>query len=82
MRCPGYHSSNDLTIENIPVNVYVSPHELAEAGADMNRNVAMLVQSFGEDFALPHLRRFGARCLVEEVALPKIPCESHYTLDI
>lgn len=70
MRCPGQRSSD---LENLTVDVYISPRELLEAGTDMNRKAASFVQSFGKDFALPHLRRFAARCRTEGVVLPQTP---------
>lgn len=73
MRCPGYRPSTVLSLENITVDVYVSPRELklAEGGERTSERVARLVQDFGAHIALPHLHRFQARCLAERVtALP------------
>lgn len=71
MRCPGYRPSTVMTLENITVDVYVSPRELVEGGKPMSERVAILVQEFGAHLALPHLHTFQARCIAERVkALP------------
>lgn len=31
----------------------------------MSKHIALMVQSFGAELAVPHLRRFNARCVVE-----------------
>jgi len=73
MRCPGYQTSEDLTAENITVDLYISPRELHERGQQISERVAVLAQSFGEDMALPHLRRFAARCFIENVVPLQAP---------
>lgn len=71
LRCPGYRSDSTLSLEDVTVEVYVSPRELAKGGKEMSERVALLVQEFGKHLALPHLHLFQARCLVENVkALP------------
>lgn len=71
LRCPGYRPSNTLLLENITVDVYVTPRELVEGGKRMSERVALLVQEFGTHLALPHLRRFQTRCWADGVkALP------------
>jgi hypothetical protein len=82
MRCPGYHASEELTAENITVDIYISPHELLEGGTKMNENVAVMVQKFWQDFALPHLHRFAAHCHVENIVPPQVPCESYHYSNI
>lgn len=67
LRCPGYQPSTVLSVENITVDVYVSPRELAEGGKKLSERVALLVQEFGANLALPHLLRFQTRCLFEGV---------------
>ena len=72
MRCPGYRTSEDLTPENVVLDVYLSPRELSEAQDQISECAAVLAQSFGQDIALPHLRRFAARCLNEKVVPPQV----------
>lgn len=75
MRCPGHLTSEDVTVENITIDVYVSPRELSETSSEIDKHTALLAQSFGEDIVLPHLRRFAARCRVEKVVPPQTPCK-------
>jgi hypothetical protein len=76
MRCPGYLTSEDLTVENVTIDVYMSPQELSETSSEISKHTALLVQSFGENIVLPHLRRFAERCRVEKVVPPQNPCKS------
>jgi hypothetical protein len=75
MRCPGYKASDDLTVENITVDLYITPRELLEPGP-VSEHAAVLVQRFGEDFVIPHLRRFAARCRIENIVPPEAPGKS------
>lgn len=73
LRCPGYLPLADTTIslEDLTIDVYVSPRELSEGGRNMSEHVALIVQEFGAHLALPHLSRFQNRCIKENVkALP------------
>jgi hypothetical protein len=65
LRCPGYSVQGDLAAEKITVDTYVSPRELKEGGKEMGKQVALMLQAFGAELAVPHLRRFYARCTVE-----------------
>jgi hypothetical protein len=65
LRSPGYRVQGDIAVEKITVDTYVSPRELKEGGKEMSKHVALMVQSFGAELAVPHLRRFNARCVVE-----------------
>lgn len=56
-----------MSLENLTVDVYISPRELTEGGKQVSERVALLVQEFGANLALPHLRRFQARCSMEGV---------------
>jgi hypothetical protein len=55
------------------IDTYISLHELKKGGKDLMKHIALLVQSFGTDIALPHLCRFEARCAVEGVRPPPAP---------
>lgn len=73
LRCPGYLPSADtaISLEDLTIDVYVSPRELSEGGRKMSERVALIVQEFGEHLALPHLCRFQNRCVKDDLkALP------------
>jgi hypothetical protein len=55
------------------VNAYISPHELKEGRKDLTKHIALMVQSFGADIALPHVHCFEACCAVEGVRPPSPP---------
>lgn len=67
LHCPGYQSKSTIAPENLTVEVYVSPRELAEGGKKFSEFVALIVQDFGTNLAVPHLRRFQSRCMTEGV---------------
>lgn len=73
LRCPGYRASNVLSLENITIDVYVTPRELVEGGTRISERVALLVQEFGTHLALPHLRRFQTRCRTDGVKALSAP---------
>ena len=47
-------------MQKISIDTYISPQEvgLSVGGAAIQEKVALLIQQFGEDIVLPHLRRF------------------------
>lgn len=67
LHCPGYQPKAAITPENLTVDVYVSPRELREGGPKFSELVALIVQDFGTNLAVPHLRRFQRRCSLEGV---------------
>lgn len=67
LRCPGYESSNQISLENLTIDVYISPSELTNGGGKATEHVALIVQAFGEHLALPHLQKFQAQCSTEGV---------------
>lgn len=67
LHCPGYQTKAAITPENLTVDIYVSPRELSEGGQKFSELVALIVQDFGTNLAVPHLRRFQDRCTVEKV---------------
>ena len=73
LRCPGFKPSEGSGAEHMTIDTYISPHELKAGGKDLTKHIALLVQSFGADIALPHLHRFEARCAVEGVRPPSVP---------
>lgn len=73
MRCPGYCPSAAIALENLTIDVFISPRELSEGGKKMSERVALLVQDFGAHIALPHLRHFQTRCLTENITALAAP---------
>ena len=55
------------------MDTYVSPRELKEGGKEMSKQIALLIQAFGEELAIPHLTHFQARCVLESVQPPSAP---------
>ena len=63
LHCPGYPVPTDIMVENISIDLYVTPRE---ANALENaKHIAYLVQSFGENLVHPHLLCFTHRHLTE-----------------
>jgi hypothetical protein len=67
LHCPGYKTPPNIAVDDITVDLYISPRELAEGGTERSRVIAQAVQSFGEELALPHLCKFQLRCKEEGV---------------
>ncbi|KAG6903535.1 hypothetical protein DXG01_017118, partial [Tephrocybe rancida] len=65
---PNSVSVNDLTVDTV-----VPPRELFKTGKEFSKAVAMLIQTFGYEIALPYLKRFQERCKAEHVAIPPAP---------
>jgi hypothetical protein len=76
LRCPGYSVQEDLAAEKITANTYVSPRELKKGGKEMSKQVALILQAFGAELAMPHLCCFHACCNVEglNAAAPPSMC--------
>ncbi|KAG1828057.1 hypothetical protein DFJ58DRAFT_737991 [Suillus subalutaceus] len=55
------------TPEQLPINVYITPRELHESSERIGGDVAVWVQAFAQEFAIPHLQRFNTRCLIEDI---------------
>jgi hypothetical protein len=74
--CPGHSIQGDLAAEKIMVDTYISPRELKEGGKEMSKQVALILQAFGAELAMPHLRCFHACCNVEglNAAVPPSMC--------
>jgi hypothetical protein len=78
LRCPGYRETGKLAPEKITVDTYISPRELKEGGKEMSKHIALIIQAFGAEIALPHLSRFVTRSVIEGVKPPSTP--STFTL--
>ena len=76
LRCPGHQPVS--TVEDITIDTYISPREMKEGGKELSKHLAFMVQTFGAEVVLPHLRRFARRCLVEQVEPPPASSKSSY----
>lgn len=70
LRCPGQQPTS---VEDLTVDTYISPRELNEGSKDLTKHIALIIQAFGADVALPYLQRFTKRCLAEQIELPFAP---------
>ncbi|KAG2337006.1 hypothetical protein BDR05DRAFT_952936 [Suillus weaverae] len=66
-------SEAGLTIspKQIGVNLYITPQELQEVPQQVGGDIAVLVQSFSQEFAIPHLQHFTKYCNIENIKPPK-----------
>lgn len=55
------------------MDAYISPREILLGGAEMQEKVALIIQQFGADIVLPHLRCFTSRCEVESIPPVQMP---------
>lgn len=67
MHCPGFKTPETFSVEDLTIDICVSPRELGEGGLEMSKVVALMVQSFGESLAIPYLHHFQSRCKLEGV---------------
>ncbi|KAG2058978.1 hypothetical protein BDR06DRAFT_1003624 [Suillus hirtellus] len=71
VQCPGSEAGLTISPEQIGVNLYITPWELQEVPQQIGGDVAVLVQSFSQEFAVPHLQCFTKHCNIENIKLPK-----------
>jgi hypothetical protein len=70
IRCAGSEAVSSP--ENLPVDLYITPRELQETPERIGGDLAVWVQVFAQEFAMPHLERFNQRCVIENIQPP--PC--------
>jgi hypothetical protein len=73
LRSPGYQPSQETCLNDVTVDVYISPHELAEGGLELQSAINAFVQAFGCDIVIAHLQHFVTRCHAESMRPPKPP---------
>ena len=73
LHCPGFKANQKSSVADISVDLFISPRELAEGGIEMSEAIALMVQSFSDHVALPHLHLFQLRCKGEGVKAPPLP---------
>ncbi|KAF8878305.1 hypothetical protein BD779DRAFT_1474828 [Infundibulicybe gibba] len=71
MRIPGY-STQPIQTNDFTVDVYVPPREIIEGGEKFTEHVALMVQTFGEQIAIPYLHRFREHCHNEAIKAPNL----------
>ena len=59
LRCPGFLVASDFSVENVSVDAFITPHIVEISGTQ--ERLAYLIQSFGDNIAVPHLHRFTLR---------------------
>jgi hypothetical protein len=74
LRTPGYCVSSNVHVEDVTIDTYISPHEIHFNGPRTQEKVALLVQQFGMDIALPHLCCFTGQCQDKGITEVKKPC--------
>ncbi|KAG6905187.1 hypothetical protein DXG01_004375 [Tephrocybe rancida] len=75
LRCPGFQAPASMGTDSVTVDLVVPPRELLapEGGKELSKALALMVQAFGKDVALPYLARFNQRCRAEGVVAPPVP---------
>ncbi|KAG6912058.1 hypothetical protein DXG01_001149, partial [Tephrocybe rancida] len=73
LRVPGQAFANNVGVEELTVDVVVPPRERSETGKEFSKTVAILIQTFGYNIALPYLKRFQDRCAAEGVTVLPTP---------
>ncbi|KAG2112651.1 uncharacterized protein F5147DRAFT_650807 [Suillus discolor] len=67
IRCAGGKATPNISPEQIPIDIYITPHELQETPQRIGEDVTVLVQAFVQEFAVPHLKCFAVRCIVKNM---------------
>ena len=75
IHCPGKEVSEMLKLEQVSVDLYITSCELQETSEQIGGNVAVMVQAFCQEFAVPHLHCFTQRCRKEGISGPKLHCK-------
>lgn len=70
--CPGKEVSEMVKPEQVPLDLYITPCELLLTPERIGSDVAVMVQVFTQEFAIPHLHRFTQRCRKEHISGPKL----------
>jgi hypothetical protein len=70
IRCAGYDTGANSSLDKVPIDLYITPRELQETPQRIGGDVAVWVQVFAQEFAMPHLHRFAQRCAIEKVRPP------------
>ena len=74
IQCAGGEATPNISPEQVPIDIYITPCELQETPQRIGGDVAVLVQVFAQEFVVPHLQRFAVRCAVENMK-PRRNCK-------
>ncbi|KAG2065462.1 hypothetical protein BDR04DRAFT_1032701 [Suillus decipiens] len=75
IHCPASEATTALSPEHIFLDLYIMPCKLHETLECLGGDVSVLVQAFGEEFAIPHLQHFMQHCHIEGI-VPLCHCKS------
>ncbi|KIJ58534.1 hypothetical protein HYDPIDRAFT_34092 [Hydnomerulius pinastri MD-312] len=73
VQCAGVEAVPVITPDQITVDLYMTPRELHETREHISGDLAVLVQAFCQEFAIPHLHRFNRHCELEIINPPENP---------
>ncbi|KAG6904734.1 hypothetical protein DXG01_007559, partial [Tephrocybe rancida] len=73
LHCPGFDVGHKIQADDITVDVLFSPHEHMEGGKELSKFLALVVQGFMSEVALPYLQQFTLHCTEEGVTPPAAP---------
>ena len=62
-------------MEDLVLDMYFTPHEVAEGGDQLKSDLAIYAQSFGQELLMPYLRRLKAHAKAEGITPhASLPC--------
>jgi hypothetical protein len=67
LRCSAFTAQQTLGPEDIVADVYITPCAFHAAPQKMSESIAVLVQGFCQEMALPHLHEFTKSCDIESI---------------
>ena len=65
MRAPGYWIDETTRVEDLVVDVYFTPRKVLEGGDQLKSDLAIFVQTFGQDLLMPYLHRLKSHAKAE-----------------
>ncbi|KIK13831.1 hypothetical protein PISMIDRAFT_17704 [Pisolithus microcarpus 441] len=70
LHCARVKSTSTQTADEVTVDLYVTPRELRKSPECIGSDIAVLVQAFFQEFALPHFQCFNKHCNLEIITPP------------
>ncbi|KAG6906822.1 hypothetical protein DXG01_011814 [Tephrocybe rancida] len=70
---PGFTADDNTQADNITVDVLFPSREVTEGSREHSKFIALAVQVFGSEIALPYLRQHALRCAEEGLTPQKAP---------
>ncbi|KAI6115509.1 hypothetical protein EDD16DRAFT_1708666 [Pisolithus croceorrhizus] len=71
LHCAGVKSTSTQMVDEVTVDLYVTPRELHETPERIGSDIVVLVQAFCQEFALPHFQCFNKCCNLEIITPPE-----------